>query len=230
MNPLLEGIIGYKIVTTSSLPTHTNSGLEYLYAGNGIFARAIRPGIEVLMPIFLCSQTIKGLPYLTPYLKVTPLIPKPLLLEMWRLSYQAGNQFHEILFHLHCTDAGWDLQVPEQIQTPTSCQPTHSGSDSSHQKAAVDIHSHGSLPAFFSTTDNADESGFRIYGVLGRVNTLKPEIKLRVGLFRHCWDVPAREVFDIDPDFFMVDVSLSSGCKFYSTDVSPVNVMENLWR
>ncbi|BAY95602.1 MULTISPECIES: hypothetical protein [unclassified Tolypothrix] len=229
MNLLLEGIIGYKIVTSSSLPTHTSSGLEYLYAGNGIFARAIRPGIEVLMPICLSTQTIKGLPHLTPYLKVTPLIPKALLLEMWRLSYQAGNQFHEILFHLHCTDAGWDLQVPQQIQTPTSCQPTHSGSDSSHHKAAFDIHSHGSLAAFFSTNDNADESGFRIYAVLGRVNTKKPEIKLRVGLFRHCWDVPARAVFDIERDFFMVDVSLLSGCKFYSTDVPPINVMENLW-
>ncbi|MFN6478224.1 hypothetical protein [Nostoc sp. DedQUE07] len=58
MNSLLESIIGYKLVTTSSLPTHTSSGLEYLYAGNGIFARAIHPGIEVLMPIYLCSQTI----------------------------------------------------------------------------------------------------------------------------------------------------------------------------
>jgi hypothetical protein len=37
-------------------------------------------------------------------------------------------------------------------------------------------------------------------------------------------------VFDIDPDFFMIDVSLSSGCKFYSTDVPPINVMEKLWR
>ncbi|NJR76659.1 MAG: hypothetical protein HC773_30130 [Scytonema sp. CRU_2_7] len=63
MNPLLEGIIGYKIVTSSSLPTHTSSGLEYLYAGNGIFARAIRPGIEVLMPI-ACSAKPSSKGYL----------------------------------------------------------------------------------------------------------------------------------------------------------------------
>ncbi|WP_414553256.1 hypothetical protein [Anabaena sp. CCY 0017] len=42
---MIESIIGYKIVTTSSLPTHTSSGLEYLYAGNGIFARA--KGVEL---------------------------------------------------------------------------------------------------------------------------------------------------------------------------------------
>ncbi|MDB9322363.1 hypothetical protein PN483_10530 [Nodularia spumigena CS-591/04] len=230
MNPLFESIIGYKIVTTSSLPTHTSSGLEYLYAGNGIFARAIRPGIEVLMPICLSEQTIKGLPHLTPYLKITSLVPKPLLLEMWRLSYQAGNQVQEILFHFHNTHLGWHLQIPEQIQTSSSCQPTRYGSDSSYQNAIVEIHSHGSLPAFFSTTDNADESGFRIYGVLGKVNTLQPEIKLRVGLFRHCWDVPARAVFDIDSDFFMYDVSVLSNYQFYSTDILPTNFMNKLWR
>jgi hypothetical protein len=30
-------------------------------------------------------------------------------------------------------------------------------------------------------------------------------------------------------DFFMTDVSVQSGCQFYSTDLPPTPVLENLW-
>ena len=55
----------------------------------------------------------------------------------------------------------------------------------------AEFHSHGSSRAFFSTTDNEDEQGFRIYGVAGRLDTPQPELNLRVGVYGHfaplCW-------------------------------------------
>ena len=35
----------------------------------------------------------------------------------------------------------------------------------------AEFHSHGSARAFFSPTDDRDEQGFRIYGVVGRLDT-----------------------------------------------------------
>lgn len=44
----------------------------------------------------------------------------------------------------------------------------------------MDIHSHNTMRAYFSTRDNNDELAYRLYAVIGRINTA-PQIKLRVG-------------------------------------------------
>ena len=43
--------------------------------------------------------------------------------------------------------------------------------------AVAEFHSHGSSRAFFSETDDSDEQGFRIYGVAGRLDSDRPELK-----------------------------------------------------
>lgn len=228
MNETSKPLIGY--ATTADSLSNSGSALTYLLAGNGIFVSATRPNIEVLMPVCLSNQRIKGLPHLNAHFTITPRIPKELLLEVWRSSCNACTESNaEILFHFHKQDTGWELQTPKQTQNQTSCQPTESGSHASHHHAVVEIHSHAVMPAFFSNADDVDETGFRIYGVLGRVNTTKPEIQMRVGLFQHCWNIPAKTVFDIEPDFFMTDISVLSECQFYSTESPPANVLESLW-
>lgn len=58
-----------------------------------------------------------------------------------------------------------------------------------HQSLAVDLHSHGYLPAFFSSTDDADDVGdVKISGVVGNLKEgSTPEWKFRLcalGLFK----------------------------------------------
>ena len=60
----------------------------------------------------------------------------------------------------------------------------------------AEFHSHGRLPAFFSTTDDRDEQGFRIYGVAGRLVDARPELRLRVGVYGHFAPVEWSQVFD----------------------------------
>lgn len=45
---------------------------------------------------------------------------------------------------------------------------------------ALEIHSHNTMPGYFSPTDTADEKAMRLYGVIGRVNRKLPEWALRV--------------------------------------------------
>jgi len=44
----------------------------------------------------------------------------------------------------------------------------------------LDIHSHNSMGAFFSATDDADEKATRVYAVIGNVLSYFPEIKVRI--------------------------------------------------
>ena len=60
----------------------------------------------------------------------------------------------------------------------------------------AEFHSHGTSRAFFSVTDDRDEQGFRIYGVAGRLDTDRPELNLRVGVYGHFAPVQWSQVFD----------------------------------
>jgi PRTRC genetic system protein A len=220
-NPLdAEAIVGYKFVHQLPLPEPTSTALEYLVAENGVFARAIRPGIEVEMPISQHEQSLKGLARVEPHIQVIPLVPEELLIQIWRSSCQAcANPNHplEMLFHLLWVNGQWQLVIPEQTQTVISCQPVETDSHSSAHQATIEIHSHGSMRAFFSDQDNRDESfGFRIFGVLGKVRSIRPEILMRVGLFGHCWNIPAAQVFQLSNDGFMHDLTLHQGSYYYA--------------
>ena len=73
----------------------------------------------------------------------------------------------------------YQLVVPPQAGTSTSV--AYRPPDG----VVVEFHSHGRSRAFFSATDDRDEQGFRIYGVVGRLNTPRPELSLRLGVYGH---------------------------------------------
>ena len=187
-------------------------GFSYVLAGNGVFLQAKRTdGIEALIPVSSCE--IRGLPKLTPYLRWPyPRVGSPIVLEMLALAQAARNQYGqriEILFHLLYDDqvAGWKLVVPEQEQGVVHVRPLENGSGqghsssfssfSSYSEAIVECHSHHQMAAFFSATDNADESGFRLFAVIGRVATTQPQMRVRVGVYRYFYELPASQIFEI---------------------------------
>jgi PRTRC genetic system protein A len=59
---------------------------------------------------------------------------------------------------------------------------------------AVDLHTHGRLPAFWSAVDNRDDLGIRLCGVFGNLDRERPTAKFRLalnGVFRdlpHPWE------------------------------------------
>jgi len=78
--------------------------------------------------------------------------------------------------------------------------------------AVVEVHSHHAMQAYFSTIDDGDETARRVYGVIGRLESQKPEIALRVatGCKPHAVEpVPFAQVFAADLGAFR-DVHFSS--------------------
>lgn len=60
----------------------------------------------------------------------------------------------------------------------------------------IEVHSHHTMAPFFSATDDRDEIGFKIYAVIGRLDT-RPAILCRVGIYGHYQEIPASWVFEI---------------------------------
>lgn len=130
----------------------------------------------------------------------------------------------EIVFHIHHFQEQWQLLIPEQTQSSGKCRAIKYGLDSSYINATVEVHSHNRMAAFFSGADDADEGGFRIFAVLGKVTELSAEIICRVGVYRQFWHVPADWIFELPS--FIADVTntgekKASISKFYSSSVAP---------
>jgi len=216
-------LIEYYVATKLPLPMQNATGIEYWVAHNGVFARAQRSGLTVLMPVSIHEQPIKGLVELQPFIQLNPLVPEALLWRLWAISQgeRCANAYHncpkEVLFHLVLEDGQWQLITPDQLQSQTSCQPFDTSADSSTHQALIEIHSHGNLLAYFSPTDDADEcSGFRIYGVLGNVREVRSEILLRVGLFGHGWTIPVQQMFEVDANHGLNDLCQTNGSVYYA--------------
>ena len=89
----------------------------------------------------------------------------------------------------------WDGDAYRLVVPPQS----GTGASLTYQPPAgviAEFHSHGSHRSFFSATDDRDEQGFRIYGVVGRLDTLLPELSLRIGIYGHFAPANWQQVFD----------------------------------
>lgn len=196
-NALIKHIIATKESLTEIAP---NSMYEYVYASNGTFVRAKRQGLIAIAPVSYYKT--KGLRAVSASIQMTyPPVPNTLverMLEASCIACNAEGKPVEIVFHLYFENGNWQLAIPDQEQTATSCKPLDNSQNSSYGKALIEVHSHHGMKAFFSETDNRDEIGFRIYGVLGEIFS-NPQIRTRVGIYGHFHEIPATGILELPP-------------------------------
>ncbi len=77
--------------------------------------------------------------------------------------------------------------------------------DQYSRNALLEIHSHGTMPAFFSVTDDKEENGLRIYAVIGNLDQRPATISVRVSVYGHRALIPYQYVFEKSPE--VVDVN-----------------------
>lgn len=185
--------ISYKVAAKSNLPSISSSIKEYWLAGNGVFLRAARNGLELCVQ--LCALNIPGLPEVKPYFNLHyPPISQRLVSTMLELSVAAGRE--EVLFYLSFVGGDWQLSIPDQIATECSVTPT-SPLNPFYGSAIVEVHSHHQMKAEFSPTDDKEEAGkFRLFAVLGEIFT-QPTISVRVGIYNHFQILPACQIFQL---------------------------------
>src|SRR5947209_11477432 len=195
------------IIRTFKLYGHLIAGEEregvrgalynYVLAGNGLFIRAEREGLKVCFPVQ--NFEVKNLPDVSPSFEMQmERVPSLLVSEMISMARHWAREGREDLFHFIRERDAWEVHEPHQVRMGGSCRPLHDGPDSTHERAFIEAHSHHRMQAYFSSIDNADETGFRIYAVLGDI-PCEPKIRVRVGVYGNFWEIPAEWVFEL-PD------------------------------
>ena len=201
---LTRPLVSYVRLTTAQLPPQHAQLYEYIFARNGIFVRAERPELAACIPI--SSDAVRPPIVLPPgdydlqpfvHFRLPPVIA-PLVAQMVEMAQDvrdtAGNP-QEIFFGLHWLGWGWGLIVPEQDAGAAFVRPTNPY-DPAVSQAIIEVHSHHRMAACFSTTDDRDETGFKLYGVLGDLDQ-QPTLRLRVGIYGHHHDIPASSVLSL---------------------------------
>ena len=164
--------------------------LEYVFAGNGVYVRAHRKGLEAMIPVSSCE--IRGLLPVKPYARLeggrVPLVCTQSILEEFRRDLP-----NESLVWVKQSEGMWMVVKPRQIQTGVSVRPVDPF-DPGGTDALLDVHSHNTMEPFFSIEDDKDETGFRIFAVFGLLDT-RPCVAARIGIYDYCWRLNAGDVF-----------------------------------
>ena len=184
------------LVARDGVPFRKGLAFDYLLAGDGVYLVADNNALEVRVPITACQ--VRGLPSVYPSCNLKRgRIPGWIwdaIVWAAHVGYMSG---HEVLLTVKVDPSvGYRLTVPRQVAGPAHVvyRPT--------SDAILEIHSHGPHAAAFSATDDGDEQGLRLYGVIGRLGTERPEVALRVGAYGHFLAVPWEMVFQGDRGMF----------------------------
>lgn len=181
-------LVGAALATGESLPP-TQAVYEYLVAANGLMIRAEDSRMSACLPV--ARAHLRGLAHVTPWAELrVPRIPAGWLYAVLASARRHLPNERAFQFVWEVSGGAWRCEAPFQDAAPESL--TYQDTPG----AVVDLHSHGTLPAFFSATDDDDERGLRFYVVVGKVDTAQPEITARVGVYGVTHWIKADAIFD----------------------------------
>jgi PRTRC genetic system protein A len=189
--PAGRPIVGY-LHAYDGVPPRVGRSWDIITAGDGVWLAADNPALSLRVPVAPCR--IRGLAPLGPAceLRHGP-VPQACWDEAVALCRWHAARGHEFLV-LVMLDARGTYRLVAPWQTPTASRVEYEYPDGLGLPV-VHLHSHHALRAFFSATDDADERGLALYGVVGRLDTAAPEVALRAGAFGHWLPLPWSRVF-----------------------------------
>ncbi len=194
--------MGYLVNHPGGLAGVHGIGYDYVLGAGGLYVQSESAHLTARVTVAPC--TVRGLAPVTEKVQLTH-GPIPSQLFELGLRWFQDDPDTERLFAVRWNGDGYRLVVPPQAGTATRLAYVPPAG------VVVEFHSHGGSRAFFSATDDRDEQGFRIYGVVGRLDAPLPELRLRVGVYGHFAPVDWPQVFDGPvPDIRLMDAESES--------------------
>ncbi len=180
------GPVGYLVNHPGGLAGAHGIGYDYVLGSGGLYVQSESAHLTARVLVAPC--TVRGLAPVAEKVQLTH-GPIPARLFELGLRWFQDDPGTERFFAVRWDGDAYRPVVPAQLGTATSL------AYAPPKGVVAEFHSHGSSRAFFSATDDRDEQGFRIYGVAGRLDTDRPELSLRVGVYGHFAPLDWPQVF-----------------------------------
>ncbi len=179
--------IGYSVLTDDDNLASAGELYNYTWAGNGVFIEAKNPLLAAQIPVALGKT--RGLPDITPEVilahgKLDQRYFDYILQEM------LATPDKECYYAITWEDDRYKIRKPDLHQTAGSVK------YDVLPNVVMELHSHpGNLGIYFSSQDNSDEQGLKIYGVVGCLGRHQPLALLRAGVYGNFCYLDPGEVF-----------------------------------
>ena len=179
--------VGYLVNRKEGLTGAQGIGYDYVLGAGGLYVQSESANLTARVLVAPCE--VRGL---APVAEKVELAHGPIPSRLFELGlcWFQDDPDTERFFAVRWEGRSYRMVVPEQEGTATRLKYRPPAG------VVAEFHSHGRSRAFFSATDDKDEQGFRIYGVAGRLDSDRPELSLRVGVYGHFAPVQWSQVFD----------------------------------
>lgn len=133
-----------------------------------------------------------------------PPMPFPLFTEILSFfrHYMKTGQETEVMVHAYWDKKKQEYRISVPMQTVSKASisvviPPEEALDAERYLHVADIHSHNSMPAFFSSTDDKDELATRVYMVVGRLTERTAQVSTRISVGGRFVPIDMRLVVDV---------------------------------
>lgn len=202
MEPLtLSALVRYHVATQACPLPPAQPGITWIVAANGTFKRGVDQDRDILIQTSAVVPKIPGLAALMPYVRFAAWprrLPAQLLYPLLadaRRAVAPGTsglvQPIERQYFLVWRDGMARLVAPHNQQgTPGRVQ-----YQMPRGTVLCDLHSHHQMGAFFSGTDDRDDTGLSVSAVIGLIFS-RPQIGVRLNVYGDRQTVSSLLVFD----------------------------------
>ena len=179
--------MGYLVNHPSGLSGFHGVGYDYVLGAGGLYVQS--ESAILTARVRTAPVEVRGL---APVSEKVELVHGPIPAHVFELglAWMLAAPGTERFFAVAWAGDIYRLVVPPQEGTGSSLTYTPPTG------VVAEFHSHARHRAFFSATDDRDEQGFRICGVVGCLDTPAPELALRLGVYGHFAPLHWSQVFD----------------------------------
>ena len=188
MNP-----VGYLYNSPKGMQGERGIGYNYILASNGLFVEAENQHLKATLELQHAEhgKEVRGLCSIIEGITLKHgLVPRYLWERAWELLTvdPSSECYLAIVWRFGC----YDLVQPTQKVTRASVEYQRP------RNLVVDIHSHGAMKPFFSSTDDKDDQGFKISIVAGEMDKPLNTFLARVCLYGYFSPVRPHQVFECE--------------------------------
>lgn len=192
------GLVRHHIATPVAPLPEARPGITWVWCSGGIYKRGVTPDLDILIPVARAPE-VPGLAKVLPHVRwscwpgrLDGRLLVPLLEDARRAS--SGDTILRPIEKQYCfvyRDGTIKLVAPVQRGTAGQVMyaPVQRG------VTLCDLHSHHHMAAYFSATDDRDDTGLSVSVVVGTIFT-RPTIACRLNVYGHRARVPALLIFD----------------------------------
>ncbi len=191
------------------IPEDCKKSIAYVMQGNGIYERRknkLGTFISKIVEgeiIGLKSDLEEG------WELNVPKIPAPFLgttVHFFKKIYKKYSSEVFLQFFFDLDKEEYVIHLPKQTVSAASVRYDNDESFEDTNKILVfEIHSHGSMGAFFSGTDDGDEKADRFYGVIGNITHAFPDLKMRISVGGRTSEIEVEDLFDFDEEMYHLE-------------------------